>query len=137
ISDRALELQRELRDAEIESEGERAEHRKRHTTYLLEMLLDRSRIDPTALNEAEDIRRESAREEGAPDEWRLATLMKLGVTLQENGDPLPGAIADLIPQLPSDEGSDGNPNIRCMAWGARLCHILGMGDSRLKFVNAI
>lgn len=133
---RVLELQRELRDVEIDSPEERSSHRRRHTTYLLEMLLDRSRNDPAHLDEALSIFEEAASEGDGMDFFRMAALLKLAVVFQENGMPIPEGIASLHSMVPEVIGN-GNPSIRCMAWGARLCHIIGKEADRDRFFRII
>lgn len=137
VSPRILELQRMLRDADIEDPAERSRHRRRHTSYLIEMLVDISRATPESLEEAVDVYEESLREDEQPDIWRLTALMKLGVVLYESGIEVPESITNQITNLPREIGSTGNPNMRCMAWGARLCDSIGKANQRKRLVNTI
>ena len=113
----------------------------RDADYYLEMLVDLSRgkEDPEILDEALEIY--EGNYEKNPNEWGMATRMKLGVKLSEKNRDIPKGIIELIASIPDevDARNDvrNNPIVRCWTWGARLCDILGKTAKRDIFFDAL
>lgn len=112
----------------------------RDTVYLLEMLIDLSRRDPNFLDEALEIHYKYIDE--IKGLWGIAAQLKLGVCLHKNGEKIPDNICSLLEKI---EGLDfglqdnrhDNPTVRCLAWGARLNHILGESEKRDRLIQLL
>ena len=138
-SEQVLKMEEDLMNAPIGEPLELSRHRERHITYLLEMLIDCSRgADDKArlehLKRAKKVLYESDSNASNCDTWRIATVLKLAVSLSQEGMELPSDIETYIDRIPNGFGADGNPNVRCMAWGSRVCDILGDTKKRKTLV---